>query len=959
MLSIGNISSSAAAAKYHEQDDYYSEGDVKHQDLSQWFGQGAKTLGLRGNVAPEELKKILDGYLPDGTQLGRKNDEGVVIHAPGIDMTFSAPKSVSIIAHVAGDQKIVDLHQAAVKKALSYAEEHFVSTRIQVDGKLIKQQTPNIVAAIYLHDTSRNLDPQIHTHCVVANIVERGDGKWKSAFHGDIFDHKMLLGVIYRSELARELEKIGYTIDRTHQDGRFEITGVPQDLIDVYSTRSKEIKEALQSYDFKNAKTAADATLKTRKTKVLLERSDLDKIWNKVLEKSGHTKESLLKLTAANNQHHIGKEISTSTFHEEEPKSFLKEKWEKFISSIGFGKEISHINESQINKTSPKVIAKYSLDAAIEHLSERESIFEKKEILSTALSYGIGKISFETLEKTFDEYQKKEILLPAKDISLKNFYTTKAAIETELDTIKKMQYGKSKVMPLASSHEVKELLAKASLNNSQNKAAEVILTSKDQIIGVQGYAGTGKTFMLKTVKEIFESKGFKLKGMAPSASAAKTLQNDSGIESQTLHKFLFKYDGLIHGRGTKEGLKTMKNEMKNMVLVLDEGSLASTKHMNALFTVATKLDTRVIVVGDTKQLDAIEAGKPFYQLQKAGMKMAVMDQIIRQKDMDLKSAIEATIKGDIMMAFHRFSRGKNNLIIEEKSPKNIPVRAVQEYLKMPANLRDKTLILAPANETREAINHLIREELTKEGVLKEQEIALENLEQKDLKRPQKIDARNYSAGDMVLFNKDYRSLNIESGEYLVVKSVDQQKGIVWLEKRNGKLIGWDPEKVGGKRAGVVEVYEKKEIKLKEGEKIFWTKNSKKISSIINSGTAQVKKIEKDHILFLNEDGKEIALKKDQGELKHIDYGYSSTVYSGQGKTVDNVIAIAESQRSYLTSQKNFYVTISRARNKVTLIMDDKQKVAEKLHEFTGEKISALESQKIHEHHVVFNHQKDF
>ncbi len=936
MLSIANITSSSAALSYYEEDDYYAKGSVEHQDMSGWYGKGAQLLGLEGVADRDDFKNILEGKLRDGTQLGVKTSDGSIKHAVGIDMTFSAPKSVSIMVEIARDEKIYAIHKQSVQAALKYTEENFLTTRVKIKDTVIKQSAKTMVAATMTHNTSRNLDPQLHTHCVVANIVQRDDGKWRSAWLGDIFDNKKLLGVIYRAELARGLIKIGYQINRTHDDGRFEIAGVSKDLIDIFSTRSKEIREALENYDYKNAKTAANATLKTRELKQHYDREELNGIWLKVLENKGYNKDLLTKEIF--NQRELQIENSTPKILD-----FLEEKWQKFTKFLGFNK-MQHVSEdAKAKDLSQKIIAKKSIEYALEFLGERNSVFLKKNILSAAISYSIGKVKLEEIAKAFENAEKDGVLIKAERKDLENFYTTKEALEKEHSSILMMKNGRGKVSAISDNTNFPQNFL---LNKSQKNAAEFILKTQDKVVAIQGYAGVGKTYTLNAIREVAAQNGYKMIGMAPSASAALTLQNDAKINSQTIHKFLFKYDGLIHDRGTKQGLETMKREMKKTILVLDEASLASTNQINSLLKVVNKLDVRLVMVGDVKQLGAIEAGKPFYQLQKAGMKTVVMEQIIRQKDMELKAAVEGIIKGEVSKAFANIRN-----IIEEKNEKKLIQKVVEEFIKLSPKDRENTLILAPANETREAINKIVREKLQEEKSLKGEGVDLNNLKQKDLTKTQKADARNYGADDVVLFNKTYKSLAIKAGDYLKVQSVNQQKGEVILEKTDGKVVIWDPEKVGGKRVGVLEVYTKSKINLKEGDSVIWKRNSKKISDIINSESAIVKKIENDQIVFQAQNGKEIELKCDNGDLQHIDHGYATTVYSAQGKTADNVIAVAESHREYLTSQKSFYVTISRARNNVTLVVDDKQKVADRLFEHTGERISALESQKIHESHI--------
>ncbi len=193
-------------------------------------------------------------------------------------------------------------------------------------------------------------------------------------------------------------------------------------------------------------------------------------------------------------------------------------------------------------------------------------------------------------------------------------------------------------------------LHRGRLNEGQKEAVKTILAGTDRVVGIQGYAGTGKTTMLKRLRALGESRGYRTVGLAPSASAAKTLANESGIRSETLQRYLARHDGIAQGRGTAAGLRKLRATNAKTMLVVDESSLASSGQMRNLMRIATALRLpRVVLVGDEKQLGAVEAGKPFAQLKAAGMATAVMDDIVRQRDAELKAAVTASLTGDVKL----------------------------------------------------------------------------------------------------------------------------------------------------------------------------------------------------------------------------------------------------------------------------------------------------------------------
>ena len=234
MLSIGALSSAAQGASYYERDGYYAKDDPEHREASAWAGRGADELGLRGPVDADTFRQVLEGRVPDGsdTRLGRRGKDGEITHRPGRDLTFSAPKSVSIAALVGGDRRIVEAHDRAVASTLGWVEKNAAETRMKdpETGRIARVGNQKIVAAAFRHDTSRNLDPQLHTHSVIANMVQGEDGKWRSMANESLYANQKLIGMLYRNELAAGLGRLGYGIEKTHADGRFEIAGFPGKL---------------------------------------------------------------------------------------------------------------------------------------------------------------------------------------------------------------------------------------------------------------------------------------------------------------------------------------------------------------------------------------------------------------------------------------------------------------------------------------------------------------------------------------------------------------------------------------------------------------------------------------------------------------------------------------------------------------------------------------------------------
>ena len=398
-----------------------------------------------------------------------------------------------------------------------------------------------------------------------------------------------------------------------------------------------------------------------------------------------------------------------------------------------------------------------------------------------------------------------------------------------------------------------------------------------------------------------------------------------------------RYNGVAEGRMTSKGQKEMRAAFAKTALVVDEGSLASTVQARNLLRIADALRIpRVVLVGDEKQLDAVDAGKPFAQLQREGMKTAVMDEIMRQRDPALKEAVEASLAGDVRKAFEKL--GSN---IDEVKPDNLAGAAAARWLALSPEERANTGLMAPSHALREGINEIVRERLVRDGVVHGPAMQSERLVSKGYTNAEKSLVANYAASDVVAFHRPYKRLGVEKGDELRVAGVDRAAGTVMLEGKDGQSVPWKPEKIGA-RSGGVEVYKREEMELRAGDRIRWTRNDMGLG-LVNSQTAEVAAVRDGTVTFRLEGGRMLDLQQGDAQLRHVDRAWASTVHAFQGRTVDTVIAAMEANHPHLTTQKTLYVEISRARDRAELVTDDKAALREQLEAATGERIAALEA----------------
>ncbi len=573
---------------------------------------------------------------------------------------------------------------------------------------------------------------------------------------------------------------------------------------------------------------------------------------------------------------------------------------------------------------------------AMAHLSERAAVFARADLLAAALAHAPGRHAVEAVEREVARLEKAGTLhavtLPGATDSL----ATDRTVGEERETIALMRAGAGRGQAPMRRWAVRDHLHKSPLTAGQKDAVKLILSAKDRVVGVQGYAGTGKTTMLNRARALAEKKGWRMAGLAPSASAAQTLAAEANIESQTLQGFLARNAGVAAGRLSKHAAREMRAAFAKTILVVDEGSLASTVQARDLLRVAAEFRIpRVVLVGDAKQLDAVDAGKPFAQLQAAGMQTAVMDEIMRQRDPALREAVEASIAGDIARAF-----GKLGANVAEVPRDGIAAAVAGRWLALAPEAREKTGVMAPSHELRLGINGHIRDQLAREGRLHGPAAQVERLVSQGYTHAEKALAGNYAKGDVVAFYRSYKRIGVAKGDERRVIGRDSKRGAVLLDDGRGGTVAWRPAQIGGLKGGT-EVYRSEGIELRAGDRIRWTRNDDGLG-VVNSRTAEVLGVGNGRVAFRLEDGRRLDLRPGDPQLRHLDHAWASTVHAFQGRTVDNVIAAIEARHPHLTTQKSFYVEISRARERAELVTDDAAELRAQLQAVTGERIAALE-----------------
>ncbi|HCG6157816.1 TPA: relaxase domain-containing protein [Vibrio parahaemolyticus] len=987
MMSPKAIKSASQAGHYFEKDDYYVDG----LSPSEWFGDGAETLGLSGDVDRETFKFLLEGQLPDGQRLGTVRD-GEWKHQPGIDLTFLAPKSVSILSEVVGDQRLLSAHDKAVQAVLRYIEQEYIVTRNRnrAENTVEYEKTASMVAATFKHTTSRAFDPLLHTHVVVMNATQRADGLWRSIENKPLFIDQKHLGLIYRQYLAEEVQSLGYGLDH-EKGGTWEIASISKEVIREFSKRSEAIEKALEARGkTRDSATAAEketATLDTRDRKVHMERGELLEKWHAEI---GEDKLNDLKKVIRQSQANI---------------PTLEMKTEALLERVK--------------------VANEAVMWATEHLGERDTSWTHHDLVKEASRYAGSRVllsdvnnaidaaigSGQLIDKsvrTFDKVSKREIDVRG--------YTSKAAIDIEDEVLKEEYLGRDRVQALCSREQAAAAISNAEekanefgyeWNADQRKATEGILLSENRIVGVQGFAGTAKTTsVLRTVAETARDMGYEVRGLTPTNSAGQSLIDGAGIQSGTIQSFLAqnrnewvqerkthtqidkidkrleqiekalsnpyvdektgvripensplyqkRLDELQYERselqGERDGLGKMLEKTPQLWIV-DESSMVGSKLMRDLLQRAGQSGARVVLTGDVRQLASVEAGAAFRQLQNHGMETYHLEEIVRQTNRGTRDAVYLSLMKNASHALSRLeesgstikevvSRKKNGKIDHEKSGEARRQELVKDYMALAREERAKSIILEPSREGRRRTNELVREALKKEGTLGE-ELRTNQLSPVDATEAERRVVTSYQNGQIVRFARSFKREGIKKGLYYQVVGRDNHD--ILLKKfganEQSELIRFSPERYAAKN---IQMFNLTESGLAVGEKIVWRDNDKPTGRL-NNDTATVEKIEGTNVTFRLSNGKTGEFDMSKLANSHWDHGYAMTVHAAQGKTAQNVFVHAETSRESLLNTEQFYVQISRAKDRVYLYTDSKEGLVRAVEQRSGQKQTAKES----------------
>jgi len=885
MLTISKPLSSSQAQTYHAKEftsaeqNYWKQGDTI---LGEWQGRMAEQYGLAGSIDAQHFARLSEGQNPlTGEQLVRHRNgqeyttaDGTTVkpveHRAGWDATFSAPKSVSLTALVGGDDRVREAHRQAVTTALTELERY---TQARIGGNHAAETTGKFVAAKFEHDTARPVDgyaaPQLHTHAVIFNMTERADGSTRAVQPQSYFDSQQFATAVYQSELMYRLSQLGYEIT-PGRSGAPEIKGYTQEYLDASSPRSQQIREYLEKSGFDGPEAAQIAAHTTRDKKEIHTPSEVLAAHRQVAAEFGNQADRVVQ-------------EARDRANSMERKPFAATP-ERVQEAVTFAKNRNF---------------------------EREAVTDERDIMRDALRRGMGDLTHSQVRGHFErrvtsgEFQ----IAPGQKHETGRQFTTREAIAEELSTIKQMQQGRQASEPImrqdaAAAH----ARSREFLNPAQQKAIEEVLTSQDRIHGLQGLAGSGKTSALSSIREGAEQNGYAVEGFAPTSRAAGQLR-DAGIPADTLQGFLARA-GVERNAGDPNA---------RHLYMLDESSLASTRQMQSFLEKIGPQD-RVLLIGDTRQHQGVDAGKPFEQMQEAGMRTSQLDQIVRQKDPELLRAVEHLSRNETATGVQLLQQQGRITEIPDRQQR---IEAIaKDYVARPEN----TLIVSPDNASRRDINDAVRAELQNSGALSKENHPMTVLTQRsELTSADRNWAALYQPADVLYYTRGSKELGIERGTYATVVSTNPKDNQLTVERQDGQHVTYNPERLHG-----IAAYREIVREFSEGDRIQFTV-SKPEMDVKNRDLGTIERIEGTSMSVRMDGEKERILTFDTSQMRHFDHGYAVTSHSSQGLTTDRVLVNMDTTaHPELINTRFAYVSVSRASQDARIFTNDVSTLAERL-----------------------------
>ena len=595
----------------------------------------------------------------------------------------------------------------------------------------------------------------------------------------------------------------------------FELAGYDQSFMDAFSGRRAEILAYLKEHDLPyNAKNAEKAALRTRQGKEDMRLSDLVPEWRERAREMGLVRDrGALRpdrpIDPVTGERVPPVEVPPPDLPANELRSLRRAPALTRLPKLPREAWVRSRGPDELSPA-PELGVLEAVARAVSHVAERRTAIPETEIRAVALGHAPGRYTLAEIDGAIDRLPRGGELIEVARKGMDRAFVTERAVRAERRIIASMRAGQGAGKALCDADAVEARLADSRLTRGQKEAVRTVLLSDDPVVGVQGHAGSGKTTMLREVKGLLG--GRRIQGLAPSAAAARVLGREAGIPSTTLQWFLTRYGEIADG----EQLDRAWADYRGTVLAVDECSMIDTARMEALLRIAGRLGVaRVALVGDTAQLRAVDAGQPFRLLQKAGMRTATMDEVLRQRDPALPASVMHAREGEAEAAI----RGLGDRRVREVEREELGAEAGRCWLALSPENRAETAIMAPTHEIRRQTNEAVRVGLAEEGALHGRALEVDRLVNRRLTRALAAELASYEPGDTVVFHRDVFGCRKDD----ICTVTGRADGKVVLAHADGGERGFRPS---GNAATYLGLYDTERIELRAGDRIRWTRNRK-------------------------------------------------------------------------------------------------------------------------------------
>lgn len=947
MMTPSRIKSAAGAANYYGKDDYYVTGEAGAPGI-QWSGKGADALGLSGLAKTEDFHAVLAGKNPDpeGPLLtGSKSKDK---HHAGWDFTFTVPKSVSL-AIVAAEKFDPDLAErlqghvmAANKAMMAYLEENHALTRVRgEDGAIRQVQTGNLVYASVLHRTTRSGDPHFHVHNPTANTTRNPEsGQWGALETREMYRWQQVASQVGARELQARLIKEGFSLER-RGELKWEIAGADPRLLAEFSSRSAEIDRGAEA--LATARKVSDLTRRQRdmvqkQTRKGKESHDRDAL-----------REGWLQRASALGADSFGRLLDRTAEGGRDVTATLQGRMDATLQRIhGALRDHLRLNEktdafAARNGQDPDVEARRLASFGVKVVEEQSAVNSRHLAYLHALRAAPAGVTFDRVRAAMERMEGEGLLVPA-DRKVHAGFTTRRTLDAEERVLAAVERGRGGARPLLDQAQLSQALKTservASLNEDQRHAVEGFFTSIDRYRAVPGFAGVGKTFAFAAVREVAESRGHRLIGLASFNTHAKELQSGSGIQSRTLASWLNDVERDARAGGDRAAKR--EAQLRDAHLIVDEASTITNETALRLVKVVERFRiASVTLSGDTRQTGGPGAGNVFKAVLDRGIEQHPLRTILRQREAapDLRDGVRDLAEGRLQAGMKKLARHVHALG-PDASDVDLARKAVDLWReKREAGLQ--SVLITATNRMRALQSTMARDVLKEEGALGSADETRERLAHRHMTRAEQFSATSYQLGDVLVFNAAFAGRGPHRADRGAVVGIDLRNNVLKLQGGKGLPRHVDLNAEHARGYASFSTYALGTHDVAKGERLVWEARFKDRGYQRGEEFTVVEKGKKTW-LIRHADGRLERISANDGALSFTSYAYAMTTERAQGKTIEAPIATLESRAGQAVAETKNYVNWSRLTRIGEMVTDDAPKVLRMLAQNDGQKAVALD-----------------